>query len=159
MKILIVSDTHGQDEFMWDVVADEEPIDVFVHCGDIEHEIDDLVEEMGCPCYICAGNNDFMCNIPEMVEFKLGKYKVLLLHGHHYNIYRDQSALFYLAKENEADIVMFGHLHEPIVKSEDGITIVNPGSMTYPRQMGARPSYIIMTIGDGEEPKYEVRYI
>ena len=36
MKVLIVSDTHGRDENLEQVVMNEAPFDMFVHCGDVE---------------------------------------------------------------------------------------------------------------------------
>ena len=59
MKVLIVSDTHGHDENLEQVVMNEAPFDMFVHCGDVEGReifIEALVE---CPCCIVSGNNDF----------------------------------------------------------------------------------------------------
>ena len=59
MKVLIVSDTHGRDENLEQVVMNEAPFDMFVHCGDVEGReifIEALVE---CPCCIVSGNNDF----------------------------------------------------------------------------------------------------
>ena len=49
------------------------------------------------------------------------------------------------------DIVMFGHTHKPYLDTEDGITILNPGSLSYPRQEGRRSSYMIMTIDEAGE--------
>ena len=43
-----------------------------------------------------------------------------------------------------ADIVMFGHTHYPMIRREGGLTVINPGSLSYPRQEGRRPSYIVM---------------
>ena len=36
MKVLIVSDTHGRDENLEQVVMNEAPFDMFVLCGDVE---------------------------------------------------------------------------------------------------------------------------
>ena len=36
MKVLIVSDTHRQNENFMQVMDREEPIDLLIHCGDIE---------------------------------------------------------------------------------------------------------------------------
>ena len=159
MKVLIVSDTHGYDDNMWTAIHREEPIDMLIHCGDIEHMPAELEKYLHCPVHVVAGNNDFMFKLPEMKRIDLCGHDVLVLHGHHYNIYREQSALFYLAEDNQAEIVMFGHLHVPMVQTEGDITIVNPGSMTYPRQEGGKPSYIVMTVTDEDEPEYEIKYI
>lgn len=41
---------------------------------------------------------------------------------------------------------MYGHTHKPVVDREGDLTAVNPGSLTYPRQEGRRPSFIIMDL-------------
>ena len=45
----------------------------------------------------------------------------------------------YIREEGAArkvDIVMFGHTHKPYFEQKDGITVLNPGSLAYPRQEG-----------------------
>ena len=157
MKILIVSDSHGYDGYMWKAIQREEPVDMFIHCGDIEHLPDEIEEQLDCPVHVVAGNNDFMLGLPETEMFEIAGHKVILTHGHRHNIYRNQDAMFYYGMQNQADIVMFGHLHEPIVSSEDGVTIVNPGSISLPRQPGGRPTYIVMTVEEGRDPEYEIK--
>ena len=41
---------------------------------------------------------------------------------------------------------MYGHTHTPVVEEENGILVINPGSLTFPRQQGRRPSYAVMEI-------------
>lgn len=57
------------------------------------------------------------------------------------------------------DIVMYGHTHRPVVDTEDGVIAVNPGSLSYPRQEGHRPSYIVMELNGRNELKFEIRYV
>ncbi len=46
---------------------------------------------------------------------------------------------------------MFGHTHRPFFLQKDGMTILNPGSLSFPRQEGRRGSYMIMEVnGDGK---------
>ena len=49
--------------------------------------------------------------------------------------------------------IMFGHTHRPYFEERDGITVLNPGSLSFPRQEGRKSSYMILET-DGEE-KYE----
>jgi hypothetical protein len=157
MKILIVSDSHGYDGNMWKAIFREEPVDMFIHCGDIEHMPTEIKEHLNCPVYVVRGNNDFMLRLPDTERFEIAGYRVILTHGHRHNIYRNQDAMFYYGMENQADIVMFGHLHEPIVASAGGVTIVNPGSISIPRQPGGEPTYIVMTVEKGCEPEYVIK--
>ena len=50
------------------------------------------------------------------------------------------------AKEKGADVVFYGHTHVPELTYEDDITIVNPGSISYPRQDGRHPSYVVIDV-------------
>ena len=67
----------------------------------------------GCPVHIVAGNNDFFCDLPKEDEFLIGKYRVLLTHGHYYYITMGTQMIKEDAKARGFDIVMFGHTHRP----------------------------------------------
>ncbi len=159
MKILIVSDTHRQNGNLLSVIDKVKPIDMMIHCGDIEGSDEELIKNAACPVHIVAGNNDYFSDYDEEQEFQIGRYKVLLLHGHRHRIYANIDSLFFLAQERGADIVMFGHLHVPILEHRDGITALNPGSLTYPRQANRKPSYMIMELDKKGEVHYTLNYL
>ena len=58
-----------------------------------------------------------------------------------------------------ADIVMYGHSHRPVVDYDEGVIAINPGSLTYPRQEGRRPSYILMEIDKNEKAHFTINYL
>lgn len=159
MKILIVSDTHRRDANLVEVLKKEAPIDCLIHLGDVEGSEDYIREIAGCPTHIVSGNNDFFCDLPREEELTLGKYKVLLTHGHYYYVSLDMQEIKRQAEARGVDIVMFGHTHRPLVEKRGKVILVNPGSLAYPRQEGRKPSYILMEIGDHEEAKFTVHYL
>lgn len=159
MKVLILSDTHGYNDTMYEVIDRETPFDMLIHCGDLEGAYDELRTKVNCTLHVVAGNNDYDPDMDRVRVFDIGKYKAVLTHGHRYRLYSDLSPLFYLAVENHADFVFFGHTHVPMIKEEGPVTLINPGSLTYPRQHGRKPSYIVGTIEDGSNPVFEVRYL
>ena len=57
------------------------------------------------------------------------------------------------------DIVMFGHTHRPIIDYHKDVIALNPGSLSYPRQEGKRPSYIIMDLDKKGEATFEIEYL
>ena len=57
------------------------------------------------------------------------------------------------------DIVLFGHTHRPVAEKRGNLWIVNPGSLTYPRQMGRKPSYAMLTINEEHELSVEIKYL
>lgn len=158
MKVVILSDTHGYNDRMWKVLEEEAPYDMVIHCGDLEGAERQLRDKVDVALHMVAGNNDYSSELDRMQTFRIGNYKVLLTHGHRHRIYSDISPLYYLARANEVDMVIFGHLHVPVVVEESGVTLLNPGSLTYPRQENRRPSYMIMTLDEAGVAKYDVKY-
>ncbi len=159
MKILVVSDTHGYNDTMYDVIEREAPFDMLIHCGDIEGEYARLRSKVDCPLFVVAGNNDYDPDMDRLKEFTIGNYRAILTHGHRYHLYSGYDPLFYLAAENHADYVFFGHTHVPVIHEDGPVTLINPGSLTYPRQHGRQPSYIVGTAEEGKKPRFEIRYV
>ncbi len=54
---------------------------------------------------------------------------------------------------------MFGHTHRPVIQVEDEITLINPGSISYPRQQDGKCTYIIMEISDSGEFTFELKSV
>ena len=159
MKILIVSDTHRYNTNFLKVVERTGPLDMVVHCGDIEGSELLISRASGCPVEMVQGNNDFFSELPKEKEFMIGQYKVWLTHGHNYYIAMNNEVIKREAREREADIVMCGHTHKPIVDIGSDLTLINPGSISYPRQGNRKPSYIIMEIDSAGEAHYTINYV
>lgn len=159
MRVLIVSDTHRKNDNYLEVVRKEGPFQMVIHCGDVEGSEYTIYEAAGCPVEMVMGNNDFFSNLPREKEFTLGKYKIWLTHGHNYYVYMDNQVLKTEAKARGVDIVMYGHTHKPVVDYDGEIIAVNPGSLTYPRQEGRKPSYIIMETDASGEVHFTIHYI
>ena len=113
----------------------------------------------GCPVHMVAGNNDFFSSLPREEEFYLGKYHVMITHGHYYGVSMETDTLKEEALSRGADIVMYGHTHRPEITIEENITVLNPGSLSYPRQWGRKPSYIIMETDEEQEAHYTIHYL
>lgn len=159
MKILIVSDTHRREENLEIVLEREKNIDILLHLGDVEGSEDYIREIAGCPCYMVAGNNDYFSRLNNEIKTTIGDYKVLMTHGHYYYVSLGYERIEAEAVAQGIDIVMFGHTHRPVVEEKNNITLINPGSISYPRQANGKPSYIIMTLDDKGKASYEIKYI
>lgn len=159
MKILIVSDTHRKHENLKVVLERVQPIDLLIHLGDAEGEEDYIRELAGCPMEIVAGNNDFFSSLPREKELEIGKYHVLITHGHYYYVNAGIADIEKEASARRYDIVMFGHTHRPVIDYANDIVALNPGSLSYPRQEGKRPSYIVMDIDKKGEAHFEIDYL
>ncbi|MEY8426467.1 metallophosphoesterase [Lachnospiraceae bacterium 46-15] len=159
MKVLIVSDTHRRDENLERVLEREKPIDCLIHLGDVEGSEDYIREIAGCETHIVSGNNDFFCDLPREEEFMLRGYKVLLTHGHYYYVTVDLHEIRKMAVNRGIDIVMFGHTHRPLLEKSEETFLLNPGSLSYPRQSGRKPSYIVMETDAEGKMQFEVRFL
>lgn len=159
MKILIVSDTHRKNENYMKALQIEGPVDRVIHLGDIEGSEDTIQEAAGCPVEMIRGNNDFFSSLPSEKTLQIGKYCVMITHGHHYYINMGSEMLKKEAIVQGADIVMYGHTHKPVIDISDKIIAINPGSLSYPRQENRKPSYIIMEIDAQGEAEFELKYV
>lgn len=149
MKVLIVSDTHRKNENYFKVLEMHKP-DLVIHCGDAEGSEYALSESADCPVQIVLGNNDFFSCLPRELDLKIGPFKVWVTHGHNYYVSLGNEVIKREAMLKDVDIVMYGHTHKPVVDRSGSVIAVNPGSLSYPRQEGRRPSYIIMEVVGGE---------
>lgn len=148
MKILIVSDTHGYLERLERVMEREIPIDMMVHCGDVEKDAARIPLITPSPLYMVAGNNDWGRGLSNVLTADAGGHRIFITHGHTYQVGYGIERLVAAAKANKADIAMFGHTHVPFLEETEGVLVVNPGSLTYPRQQGRKATYAVMEIGE-----------
>lgn len=159
MRILIVSDTHGRHGNLDEVLEREGAIDMLLHLGDVEDEeyyIDAIAE---WPYHIVAGNNDSFSYLPKEKEIKIGKYKVWMTHGHGYYVSMNTKRIREVARARGVDIVMFGHTHKPYLDVEEKPMLINPGSLSYPRQEGRKATYIIMEIDSNGRAEFKLNYV
>ncbi|MCR4909476.1 MAG: metallophosphoesterase [Lachnospiraceae bacterium] len=159
MRILITSDTHGRLENFREAVRRTRPFGLLVHAGDVEGDEDRISGLAQCETIMVRGNNDFFSFLNAEREFMIGALKVFLTHGTAYHVSTGPEWLLEEACSRGADIVIFGHTHRPMIEHSGGLTILNPGSLSYPRQEGRRPSYIVMETDESGGAEYRVEYL
>lgn len=159
MKVLIVSDSHRDNSNIEKVLKKVKPVDMLIHCGDAEGAERYIQQLAECPIYVVAGNNDFFSVLQKELVFNIDKYKVFLTHGHYYYVSMGTERLVDEAKLRGVDIVMYGHTHKPLIDIRDDIVIINPGSISYPRQEGRKPTYIIMETDEYGDAHYTLNYV
>ena len=94
----------------------------------------------GAPKYYVDGRE-----VTSQDIFNIGDYKVLVVHGHTFCVYRGVERLKQYALQNHIDIVMFGHTHKPYIEIDEDVTILNPGSVSYPRQPDHMPTFLSLS--------------
>lgn len=144
MKILIISDSHGLEEQLFEVMdRHQQDVDLILHCGDSELP-HNLFSPYKDKLLIVRGNCDLDENYQEELIFSKNEVNVFLTHGHLYNVKSTLLNLTYRAKETDSNLVCFGHSHIAGCAYEDGILYINPGSLRLPRRIEER-SYAIVT--------------
>lgn len=158
MKILVVSDTHKKNDNYFKIVDMHKP-DMVIHCGDAEGAEYALTNAAECPVHIVLGNNDFFSDLPREIELEIAGKKVWVTHGHSYYVSMGAETIKKEAVARGMDIVIFGHTHKPLVDIDEDVVALNPGSLSYPRQEGRLPSYIIMETDRFGDMHFTISYI
>ena len=159
MRVLIVSDTHGRHTAFDRALEQAGKIDYLVHLGDTEGGEDYIQAACGCPAYILAGNNDFFSSCLREMEIDFAGRKAFMTHGHYYYVSLGPERIVEEGEARNADIVMFGHTHKPFREKFGDMTVLNPGSLSFPRQEGRRGSYIIMEIDEAGDVEFTIHYL
>ena len=159
---MIASDLHGSDHYcqlLCRRVEDERPGrlvllgDILYHGprNDLPREYDTKACSARLNALIppplairgnCDGEVDQMVlDFPILSDFAVlfaDGYSIFLTHGHHMD---DASG-----RLHPGDVLLYGHTHVPDFTRRDGITLVNPGSVSIPKD-GSRHSYLIFEGG------------
>lgn len=145
MKILVVSDSHGDAESICRAAALERP-DMLLHLGDGWRDAEIAARRFpDLPVERVPGNCDLRVDAPAVRVIQIAGKRIMLCHGHTLGVKYDLNRLLYAALEREADAALFGHTHRPYVDLCSGVALLNPGSI------GSRsfPTYGTLTLEDG----------
>jgi len=152
MKILVISDTHGDIKKAEEVIKkNKDNIDLIIHLGDYFRDAQKLSSIFpDIPIEYIYGNSDFLIdNVPAEKVLEYNGKKILMTHGHRYSVKWDYSKLEKKAEEMDLDMLLFGHTHVADVMEKQGRYFVNPGSISDPRSDSSE-SYAIIEIKDGK---------
>lgn len=151
MKIFFISDIHGSAYYIRKALENfnKENADYIVILGDelyhgarnplpLEYnpkEVAKLLNEFADRIIAVRGNCDsevdeMVLNFPMMTSYSTILYndiRLFLTHGHIYN--EDN-----LPKLRDGDVFIYGHTHIPKAEKKGNIFIINPGSITLPKE-------------------------
>jgi putative phosphoesterase len=109
--------------------------------------------------YFVDGNNDY--DWKPMEIFAFAGFKFLLIHGDRYWSWNEgkwHQRLRELGKENEVDIVIFGHSHKDFIDTTNKPFLLNPGSISLPRNPTMQRSYALIDI-DNTKINFQIKYV
>jgi len=161
LKLGIISDTHITTEYDKDKLASLlnqlkevfNDVDEIIHAGDICEEFFlDMINDIAQTRCV-QGNLDNIKNLEKFAKFSVGRYNIGVIH-----ILPENLEDF--AKNNNIQILIFGHTHQPLIKgTEFNVLLLNPGSPTMPKaplekpgfkKPIARPSVITLKIDEND---------
>ena len=138
VSALVLSDTHLRPDTLermpaevWDLAA---RADAVLHAGDVVDAAVLAALEQHAPLWAVLGNNDhgLRGTLPEVAQLELGGVVVAMVHDAGARVGR---AARMARRFPDAQVVVFGHSHEPIIEPvRDGPLLVNPGSPTQRRR-------------------------
>src|SRR5918996_2456242 len=151
MRIGVISDTHGLlRPQVFDVFKE---VDHILHGGDVgKWEILNELQALA-PLTAVYGNTDgseLKAKLPQVARIQLEGFEVVVTHG-------DQLGSPTPAKLHaafpEAEIIVFGHTHKPVLELVDRtVTVMNPGAAG-PARFDLKPSVGIMELEPGIPPR------
>ncbi len=127
MNIVVMSDTHGFLPSDEDFFALLDEADRIYHLGDGWGEIRTLQYAYGGKFVFVGGNNDPVYGKDFVIDDADGT-KILLTHGHTFDVRHDLERLADHARENDVRYVFYGHTHMPADDTLGGVRLINPGS-------------------------------
>ncbi len=130
MRILILSDSHGDTRKLREVLLRHSDITTVFHLGDGNREMEAAKDAFpDHTVYTVAGNCDFCCDAPTARLETIGGKKVLCAHGHTFGVKGGVYTYHLAALERGVQLALFGHTHVPYAEYADGVYLFNPGSL------------------------------
>jgi putative phosphoesterase len=151
MRLGVIADTHGL--LRPEVFQAFAKVDHILHAGDVG-PLDLLTElETLAPVTAVYGNTDgedLRHRLPQIAKVRLEGFDIVVTHG-------DQLGSPTPAALNatfpEADILVYGHTHRPLLTVVDVVvTVMNPGGAGH-RRFGLPPSVGILELEPGIPPR------
>lgn len=130
MLIAVVSDSHNNNKAIEDLKNYITKADVLLFLGDGESDIVKIKESFKGDIYAVSGNCDMYSKNPQELVLEIGGKRIFMSHGHKYNVKYSYDNIYYKGREVGADIILFGHTHIPIIEEDNGIIMMNPGSLS-----------------------------
>ena len=142
MRILVMSDTHGDAAALRRALLAQPKAEVVIHLGDGQEDLDQVRFSFSDRTFLrVRGNCDWGSSLPTVGEYEAEGSRIFYTHGHAYGVKSGDETIISAARERKADILLFGHTHQSREDYEDGLYIMNPGRLS-----GWEPSYGVIDI-------------
>jgi len=117
--------------------------DLILHLGDHDFDTAVLTDAFPhIPLRVVRGNCDFGSDHPMVENFETAGKRVIVTHGHRYNVKIGLTPLIQMGQDAHADLLLFGHTHRAHYEQVGTMHVLNPGS--------AMESFALVEILSGE---------
>ena len=130
MRVLVLSDTHRDRYALREALLRQPKAEVLIHLGDGAEEAQELCAGLpGKAFYQVRGNCDWGSALPPVGEYTAAGVKIFYTHGHLYGVKSGQYTIVCAARERKARVLLYGHTHNALEDYDDGLYLLNPGSL------------------------------
>lgn len=130
MRILVLSDSHGDSFSMKKAIEAQPTAEAVVFLGDGHLDFERCKPLLdGKRIYTVKGNNDFHCDYPKFQIINEGGINIYITHGHYEYVKSSFGRLITVAKENNCTLALYGHRHEQREENCDGVKLFSPGAI------------------------------
>jgi putative phosphoesterase len=129
-RLGVVGDIHGNLAGLRTALSQMGRLDGLLFTGDGYRELRELETDRSLTVIGVAGNCDFCSSYPDEQLIKVADYQLFLTHGHCYGVKQGLTRLALAGQAKAADLVIFGHTHQPLDDCWQKIRLFNPGSLS-----------------------------
>lgn len=144
MRILVVSDSHGNDSALFKAHQQAGAVDLLIHTGDGEQDATLAEGILDCEVLRVAGNCDLGSTAPRELVITLDGMRLLITHGDRQQVKSGLARLEQYARDLRVDAVLFGHTHQAYCEQREGLLLLNPGTLF---RQAACQSFAILECG------------
>lgn len=159
IKILVMSDNHGDKDILLKVLSENKNVDLKIHCGD--HLLKRNFMDKNFDYYV-QGNCDLHTHDSVTHQFfNINGINFYICHGNLFNKDYDKvsESLLNFCIENEIDIAFFGHIHIPTHMFKKNSHVICPGSLANPRSEHGKSYMVVdLKIDEDNQKKFQLTY-
>lgn len=145
MRIVVMSDSHGRADRVKKVIEEQPEAELFIFLGDGTRDFHAAMRGVPKEDWCVCGNCDFGSSDDYNLVSYVWDIKFYCTHGHQWNVKYDPTELIEQAKQKEVRVLLYGHTHQAFYEYQDGLHIMNPGSLGSPRG-SLYPTYGVIDI-------------
>lgn len=162
MRIGVMSDTHGSLTAFEQALQYIGDVDLLIHAGDVLYHgprnplpegynpagLAERLAKLETPMLITKGNVDAEVDdwvlpypLPPYVLVQDGSRRIVVYHGYQH---QSQEEMVKFAACFQAQVLIFGHIHQPVLAEVGGVLLLNPGSVALPKQEPKEPTCAVI---------------